>query len=284
MNKDKESAGSPAGKGAHVVTAGKPIMYETADHAKRSDSPTYVKSRKALSEIAKTQQGWFFGEGPYQDHHGGGLWVYDEQGWFFVRNLVGLEWSGQFCADPKKVDQLRLNAKRLYAAFPRSAAKFKELDIDLEKLLTTAITDAAGVSEWTDSICNASVPLPQPAHTGFVPKGGGVHNYPTPVTDIDYFRYEDFQLWVTDEEGQPAAVVPVAPRGSGKSEVRVVHSTPGTKLNAEHVAAERNGEFLDMPGDHSLAKQAFRWQTGKKYRPDGTPVDGAPAGKGHPAK
>ena len=31
-----------------------------------------------------------------------------------VRNLAGIEWSAQFCADPAKVDLLRQNAKRLY--------------------------------------------------------------------------------------------------------------------------------------------------------------------------
>jgi hypothetical protein len=269
MSKDTRNH---AAEGVHPVTAGKPIIYETADHPKRADSPTYVKSRKALAEIAKTLKDWMFGEPPYQDHHGGGLWVYDEQGWFFVRNLVGIEWSGQFCADPKKVDKLRQNAKRLFAGFPRSAAKYKELGIDLEDLLSTEITDAAGVGRWTDSILNASVALPQPAHTGFVPKGAGVHNYPTPVTDIDYFRYDDFQLWVTDEEGATAAVVPIAPRGSGESRVRVVNSTPGTKLHSEAMAAERSGEYLEKPGDSMLAKQAFRWQNAQKYAADGSPV------------
>jgi hypothetical protein len=269
MSKDTRNN---AGGGEHTVTAGRPIIYETPDHPKRTDSPTYIKSRKVLGEIAKTQQGWVFGESPYQDHHGGGLWAYDEQGWFFVRNLLGIEWSGQFCADPRKVDRLRQNAKRFYAGFPRSAAKFKELGVDLEDLLNTEITDASGVARWTDSICNASVPLPQPAHTGFVPKGGGVHNYPTPVTDIDFFKYDDFQLWVTDEEGATAAVVPVAARGSGESRVRVIHTTAGTKLNAEAMAAERGGEYLEKPGDSTLAKQAFRWQNAQKYAPDGTPV------------
>ncbi len=53
-----------------------------------------------------------------QDHHGGGLWLKDDQGWFLVKNTAGIEWSAQFCADPTKVDQLRLNARRLYSAFP----------------------------------------------------------------------------------------------------------------------------------------------------------------------
>src|SRR5712692_9397866 len=47
-----------------------------------------------------------------------GLWLKDAAGWFLVRNLCGIEWSAQFCADPAKVDQLRQAAKRLYARFP----------------------------------------------------------------------------------------------------------------------------------------------------------------------
>jgi hypothetical protein len=36
----------------------------------------------------------------------------------------------------------------------------------------------------------------------------GVHHYPTPVADIQLVKYDDFQLWVTDGEGNPAAVAP----------------------------------------------------------------------------
>lgn len=242
----------------HDVTAGEPVTYKTSGHPPRADSPEYVKSRAALKAIAGTLKGWYFGEGPYQDHHGGGLWVNDGQGWFFLRNLVGIEWSGQFCADPAKVDALRKNAARLYARFPESFAAFTKIGVDLKSLLDSPISDAEGVSRWTDSICNASVPLPQPLHTGKVPKGGGVHNYPTPVTDIDRFRRDDFKLWVTDDEGQPAAVVPVAPLGSADRRVRVVHSTPGTALHAAHQAREAKGLYHELAADHPLARQAFR--------------------------
>ena len=60
---------------------------------------------------------------------------------------------------------------------------------------------------WTDSICNTSVPMPQAFQTGTVPTGGGMHTHPTPVTDMDRFRRDDFQLWVIDNQGKPAAVV-----------------------------------------------------------------------------
>ncbi len=75
-----------------------------------------------------------------------------------MRNLVGIEWSAQLCADPKKVDALRVNAKRLYARFPESFVAFKKRGIDLKRLFDTPIKNADGIAEWTDSICDASVP------------------------------------------------------------------------------------------------------------------------------
>lgn len=249
-------AGSSVEK-LHAVTAGEPVTYETSGHPPRADSPTYVKSRATLKKISSSLKDWYFGKSPYQDHHGGGLWVCDDQGWFFLRNLVGIEWSSQFCADAAKVDLLRQNARRLYAAFPKSFDAFTKLGVDLKKLLETPIQDAESIGVWTDSICNASVPLPQPLHTGSVPKGGGVHNYPTPVTDIDRIRRDDFQLWVTDGEGKPAAVVPVAHLDSGDRRVHVIHATPGTKLHKAFTKKSEAGEHHELPADHDLAKQAF---------------------------
>src|ERR1043165_511690 len=245
----------------HVTKAGEPITYYTAGHPPRSDSPYYVKSRKALHKIVGTLDNHYYGEEPIQDHHGGGLWVFDDEAWFFLRNLVGIEWSGQFCADPAKVDRLRLNARRLYAGFPRTFDELKTLGIDLKALLDTPITDADGIAQWTDSICNASVPLPQPVHTGSVPKGGGVHNYPTPVTDIEFFKRDDFTLWVVDDEGHDAAVVPTHPHGSGKTDLHVIHSEPGSKLNRLHRAAEARGQGFVLPPGAPLhapiPRQAF---------------------------
>jgi uncharacterized protein DUF6424 len=80
------------------------------------------------------------------------------------------------CGDPARVDLLRANAARLYAAFPGAVA-----ELGIAGLLAAPITDAAGVATWTDSICNASVPLPAALHTGVLPAAGGVHHYPTPV-------------------------------------------------------------------------------------------------------
>jgi hypothetical protein len=223
------------------------------DHPPRTDSPEYVASRARLHELVG--EGTFYGAPPVEDHHGGGLWLKDAQGWFLVKNLAGLEWSSQFCADPARVDLLRQNAQRLYAAFPGAVS-----ELGIADLLSTPITDAAGVANWTDSICNASVPLPHAVHSGVLPAGGGVHHYPTPITDIETFKQADFDLFVTDSAGHQAAVVPVAPRGSGDGRVQVLWATPGTALHDQHRAAAALGQSCILPADHELARLAFARQ------------------------
>jgi hypothetical protein len=326
----------------------------------RQDSPEYVAARSKMNQMAAQATGMIYGQGPFEDHHGGALWLQDSQGWFMVRNQAGIEWSAQFClsgdakvltadlrwiplrdvfvghfllgfdeesrpgqwrrwrpadvlarriierpcydllfddgtrvrasaehrwlvghggahvnadwvtteglashncADPAKVDLLRQNAKRLYDLV---APQIKQ-QLDPDGLLEQPIQDAAGVAKWTDSIFNAGVPLHPSFHTGVLPGGGaqspaagtpppatgaqaapaagapappaaensqpaGVHHYPTPIVDIQLFMYDDFQLWVTDQQGNPAAVVPVDKRGSGNASVHVLYATPGSQL------------------------------------------------------
>ena len=277
------------------------------DHPNRADSPEYVAARTKMNEIAAGTTGLVYGSPPFQDHHGSALWLKDAQGWFLVRNLAGIEWSAQFCADPAKVDLLRQNAKRLYDLL---APEIKQ-ELDPGGLLDTPIQDAAGVAKWTDSIFNAGVPLQQSFHTGVLPQGGaqsaqasapaaddsqdpldpapaadasqgaqastpaasqpsaaagasaagqdpaGVHHYPTPIVDIQLFKYDDFQLWVTDAQGNPAAVAPVSPRGSGNASVHVLFATPGSQLAAQKQAAESANTPLILGPDHPLAQQAF---------------------------
>jgi hypothetical protein len=116
------------------------------------------------------------------------------------------------------------------AAFPATLPCYVDAGYhDGERLLTTPITTAEQVAEWTDSIFNASVPLPRAAHTGTLPSGAGYHHYPKPIVTIDHFRYDDFQLFVTDPQGHPAVVVPVAPRGSGDGRVRLLAAHPGSR-------------------------------------------------------
>ena len=85
----------------------------------------------------------------------------------------------------------------------------------------------------------------------------GVHHYPTPIVDIQLFKYDDFQLWVTDGQGNPAAVAPVAPRGSGNASVHVLYATPGSRLAKQKQAAESANTPLILGPDHPLAQQAY---------------------------
>ena len=250
----------------HQEHEDQPWTINVPGHAVRTDSPEYVHSRQTMNTMATSISNLMYGQPPYDDHHGGGLWLKDSQGWFLVRNLAGMEWSSQFCADPAKVDLLRQNAQRLYAAFPEAAQ-----ELGIQQLLETPITDAAGVAQWTDSICNASIPLPIPAHTGVLPTGGGVHYYPSPITEIEFFKQGDFQLWVTDPQGNPAAVAPTSPRNSGDGRVHVLYATPGSDLAGQVKTSEAQGQPLILDASHPLAKQAFA----RQQAPVAQPVAGA---------
>ena len=281
------------------MTATDPVHSETEthtwsvnvpNHPQRADSPEYVAAKNKMNEMAAQAPGLLYGSGPFQDHHGSALWLKDSQGWFMVRNLAGIEWSAQFCAEPLKVDLLRQNAKRLYDLV---APQLKQ-ELDPNGLLDTPITDADGVAKWTDSIFNAGVPLHPSFHIGVMPMGkpkaqnppatadadnspdatdqaqaaaapqdpasAGVHHYPTPIVDIQLFKYDDFQLWVTDSEGHPAAVTPVGARGSGIGSVHVQYATPGSRLAQQKLEQESTGAALILPPDHPLAQQAFQNQ------------------------
>lgn len=261
--------------GLHTETEDHPWTIEIPDHPKRTDSPEYVASRSEMNNLGKTVADFYYGASPWQDHHGGGLWLKDAEGWFMVRNLAGMEWSSQFCADPQKVDMLRLNARRLYALCPEAVQQ-----LGIQSLLDTPITDTAGVARWTDSICNASVPLPAGLHTGVLPQGGGVHHYPAPIVEIALFKYDSFKLWVTDPQGQPAAVTPTSPPGLNDSRVQVVYSTPNTQLRQLHQQAEAAGEQLILPPDHPMARQAYRKQQALTPKNGGSRPQGVDGGGG----
>jgi hypothetical protein len=192
-------------------------------------------------------------------HHGGSLWLFDDEGWFLVQNEAGIEWSAQFCTDPARADALRRNAQRVYAGFPQSIPEMVRLGYaKAHAILETPIDDAAGIAQWVDSIFNSCVPLPAVRHIGRLPAGGGRHHHPAPITDIELIKYDDFILWVTDPQSQmPAAVVPVAPRGAGVSKVRLIRAPPGTALQRRRERLRAKGEPLDLGPRDSLTKQAF---------------------------
>ena len=258
--------------GVHHEHEDRPWTIQIPDHPKRTESRVYRASRRTMNKLARKSPTLTYGRPPYHDHHGGGLWLKDADGWFLVRNVIGIEWSAQFCADPAKVDLLRINARRLYAAYPQAV---KELGI--RELLDTPITDANGIARWTDSICNASLPLRAAFHTGVLPKAttGGVHHYPSPIAEIELIKRDDFDLWVRTPDGALAAVVPVAPRGSGDGRTRLLFAaapepagqpTPIARLvGARPVGAgapigaaeEALEDPTILPADHPLSQLAF---------------------------
>lgn len=241
-----------------------PWTIEIPDHPARAESPGFVASKKLAHVILATLgvDASFYGIDVVQMHHGGSLWVLDANGWFMLQNEAGIEWSAQFCADPAKVDTLRVNAQRLYAAFPGTVPEMVRLGYKkAATILATPIADAVGIATWVDSIFNSCVPLPALRHVGVLPKGGGRHHYPTPITDIELVKHDDFVLWVNDPaSGMPVAVVPTAARGVGSGAVRVVYTTPGTKLDARHQAHRSKGEALEYSARSPMARQAFHNQ------------------------
>jgi hypothetical protein len=98
-----------------------------------------------------------------------------------------------------------------------------------------------------------------------------VHHYPTPIVDIQLFKYDDFVLWVTDAQGNPAAVAPVSPRGSGDASIHVLYATPGSQLAAQKQAAESVNAPLILGPDHSLSRQAYQHQQATDPGSTGTP-------------
>ena len=261
------------GAGTHTEHENDPWTIDVGDHPARADSPEYTRSRSLMIKLVQTVQPWYLGDQPYQDHHGGGIWVKDVDGWLLILGLAGIEWSAQFCADPAKVDVLRKYAVRLVAAFPDTVAGYEGLGYpDAASLLSTAITDADAVAAWTDGIFNASVPLPADRHTGVLPKGGGFHHYPKPIVDIELFKYDDFTLWVTDAAGRQVAVTPVGRRGSGDGRTALAWAPPAA-AGAAHAAGDGAAagaaagqpvaptDATILPADSDLSRQAFALQS-----------------------
>lgn len=252
----------------HTEREDEPWEVRIGDHAKRSDSATYREARRCMIRAVQLDQPWFYGDRPYQDHHGGGIWMKDSSGWLLVRNLAGIEWSAQFAAAPTKVELLRRNAERLVAGFPTTEAAYRQelgMSEDHLAILHTPVVDAAGVALWTDSFWNASVPLPAGFHTGVIGakdgQQGGVHHYPTPITDIQFFKDDRFVLWVDSAAGR-VAVLPVAPIGSADRRVRLAWAPVGVGFAGqrmgvevhEHESGDRDTVFA---ADHPLSMAAF---------------------------
>ncbi|MCL8013461.1 DUF6424 family protein [Streptomyces sp. AS02] len=245
-----------------------PWEIRVVKHPDRSESSHFRAAKKTakkiLAELEAEQADEAelpYGPGPWEMHHGGSLWVMAQGGWRMYRARVGIEWSAQFCADPAKVDRLRREAAELIEAFPLTLPALDDLGYKRARdLLDTPITDADGVEAWTDSLFNSCVPLSNPDHSGVLPKAAGEHHYPWPIKSADYFRYDDFQLWVTLPDGTNAGVTPVGRRGSGDGQVRIVHARHGTPAGDALAEAQRRRMMAVVPPESPIALAAFEQQ------------------------
>ena len=263
----------------HTEKEDSPWVIAVVDHPPRTDSPAFTRSRALMISLVATTNDWVLSADAYEDHHGGSVWVKDQQGWLCVQLPLGIEWSAQFCADPAKVDKLRQYAQRVVAAFPDTLPGYVSYGYhDGESLLTTPITDPAGVAAWTDSVFNASYPLPTGTHTGTLPQAAGYHHYPKPIVDIDHFRFGDFQLFVTDSAGRPAVVVPVSPRGSGDGRVRLLAAHADSEYFHRLAGSPAPGPGPSAPGPSAAGPAG----TGNQAETGAAPPTGHPGDAGQP--
>jgi hypothetical protein len=243
----------------------RPWEIQVVSHPKRKESSHFRAAKNAakkiLAELEAESGERPYGPRPWEWHHGGSLWVKADSGWRMYRARVGIEWSAQFCADPAKIDRLRREAAELVEAFPLTLPALAALGYRrAPELLSTPITEADGVEAWTDSLFNACVPLNKGDHSGILPKAAGEHHYPWPLKGADYFRYDDFQLWVTLPDGTNAGVTPVGRRGSGDGQVRIVHARHGTPAGDVVAEAQRRRMMAVVPPDSPIALAAFEQQ------------------------
>jgi hypothetical protein len=251
--------------GVHVEAEDHPWSAYIADHPQRTESTWFAAAKRTVHKILADPgpDGLPYGSGPWEMHHGGSLWVRSDGGWRMYLARAGIEWSTQFCADPAKIDRLRRDALTLVSAFPDTLPALAELGYrGAEEILNEEITDADGVGRYTDSLFNSCVPLTRQDHQGVLPAAAGEHHYPWPVKSADFFRRDDFQLWVTLPDGTHGAVTPLAPRGSGDGRVRLVYARHGTPEGEAVVFAQRRHKAVILPSEHTLARQAYARQDG----------------------
>lgn len=247
-------------------TIGDVETVQTADHPARTDSPEYVQNRKWL--INETADGCYVCSGPvdlshpdppdsgpgkYQDHHGGGIFLYqDGKPPILVGfNLFGLEWSLGFAANPVKVQafvtQINEVIRRL-GGIPYEAQ--------------IATTD--DVMAWVDSNSNANVKMCAVHHIAHEDKhtpdvngheGVGIHNGPVTVwLGQATCDWANFDMW-----GGSTGTIAVAPN-AGKPGVQVMHVSPlhpDKLLFAEHRATLAAGEAHILPAHHIHSRLAY---------------------------
>ncbi|MEU6669166.1 DUF6424 family protein [Streptomyces sp. NPDC046727] len=273
-----------------VESENHPWRIRLVEHPKRFESSFFKAAKRTAHRILDQMDDADLPYGPrpvepdhWEMHHGGSLWVMTRGGWRMYRARVGIEWSMQFCAEPSRVDRLRQDAAELVAGFPETLPALAELGYEeAEELLRTPIEDADGVEAWTDSLFNACVPMSHGNHQGILPKVPGEHHYPWPVKGADFFRYDDFQLWVTLPDGTHGAVTPVDRRGSGDGHVRLVLASEGSQAADTLAEAQEQGLMAVLPPNSSPALQAFAGQIEPGQRSASGPLSAHRApGDGH---
>ncbi len=166
-----------------------PRKINSFDHPERKASSGFQASKALATKILHSigVDNRFLGSEALQMHHGVSLWILGDDGWFMLQNEAGIDWSGQVCADLSKVNCLGQNAQRLYTGFPTTTTEMVRLGYrKAQEILDMPITDAQTIATRVDSLFNVYVFLPAIRHVGVLPKGGGRHHYPTPITDIRF--------------------------------------------------------------------------------------------------
>jgi hypothetical protein len=82
---------APGNDGTNTEHEDFPWTRRIPDHPPRTESSAYRGSRKRMNEIAESIEDFAYGDPDYEDHHGGGLWLKDDDGWFIVRNSPAAE-------------------------------------------------------------------------------------------------------------------------------------------------------------------------------------------------
>ncbi len=251
--------------GTHTQHGDNPWTINIVKHPTRKESRWFRDAKRTAKKILATLDAstYPYGPPPWEMHHGASLWVLTDGGWRMYLGRAPIEWSLQFCADPAKVDRLRREAKALVDAFPRTIPALEELGYtDARTILEEEITDAEGVARFTDSLFNSCVPLSRGDHQGILPTAAGEHYYPIPIKGGDFIRYDDFELWVTLDDGTHAAVAPVARRGNPKHDARVevLYARHGTAAGDALSAAIEEHKSVIVPPDHPVAQAAFTQQ------------------------
>ena len=254
--------------GVHQESEDYDWTIDVGDHPERSDSPEYGASRAAMIKIVQATQPWFFGGPPYQDHHGGGIWVKDETGWLLLLGLAGIEWSAQFCADPAKVDVLRQHAQRLCAGFPATITGYEEARLHRGRgPAEYADRDAGDIARWTDGIFNACVPLPATLHTGVLM--AGIRISPLPEADHRHHDVQARRLHVVRRGHQ---------RRGGRGRPGGAAAAAGTRTSRccgpLQCADQPRGEQAASNGKSARARAGSSTREGRVQEPDAAPIPG----------